>query len=254
MKLTYNIVVRVYSFFSILFFIFAALAIVIGGQPLIEGWESVEPAVTPSLIIFRVVVILLLGTGFVTSSVLLIITRRKGFVAYSRIIDRLGSGRSMNFNLNITFPEQDEFGNLGRSLNKFMEQVRLFDHIKVEKLRALQQQVSFLSETIDKGIIILTEENRIDTVNTEFRNLLNIGDKTVAGLPINKVVENEAILDALEQIKEKPKNLVLEDLKIKAGETVYKTKVTIVPIISSEVTLMQTMIVFDYIQKKVLQR
>jgi PAS domain-containing protein len=254
MKLSYTIVVRIYSFFSILFFIFGALAIIIGGRPLVEGWESVEPAVTSSLSIFRIVVILLLGTGFVASSLLLVITRRKGFVAYNRIIDRLGSGRSRNFNLNITFPEQDEFGNLGSTLNKFMEQIRLFDRIKVEKLRALQQQISFLMERIDKGIIILTEENRVDSINMELRKLLNIGDKKVAGLPIIKLVENEEILDALEQIKEKPKNLVLEDLKIKAGETVYKTQVTVVPIISSEVALMQTMIVFDYIQKKVLQR
>ena len=64
----------------------------------------------------------------------------------------------------------------------------------------------------------------------------------------------EEITTEVEQIKEKPKNMVLEDLRIKVGETVYKTKVTIVPIISSEVMLMQTMIVFDYIQKKVLQR
>lgn len=254
MKISYNIIVRIYSFFSILFFIFGALAIIIGGPALIESWESIEPAVASSLVIFRYVVILLLGAGFVVSSFLLIITRRKGFVAYSRIIDRLGTGRSMSFNLNITFPEQDEFGNLGRSLNKFMEQIRTFDRIKVEKLRGLQQQVSYLSESSDKGIIILTDENRVDSINTQLRILLNIGDKSVAGLPINKIVENEQILETLEQIKEKPKNMVLEDLRIKVGETVYKTKVTIVPIISSEVMLMQTMIVFDYIQKKVLQR
>jgi signal transduction histidine kinase len=254
MKLSYNIVVRIYSFFSILFFIFGALAIIIGGRPLVEGWEYVEPAVVSSLVIFRIVVILLLGTGFVTSSLLLVITRRKGFVAYRRIIDRLGSGRSMNFNLNIAFPEQDEFGNLGSTLNKFMEQVRLFDRIKVEKMRALQQQISYLMESSDKGIIILTEENRVDAINSELRKLLNIGDKKVAGLPIIKLVENEEILEALEQIREKPRNLVLEDLKIKVGDAVYKTQATVVPIISSDVSVMQTMIVFDYIQKKVLRR
>jgi hypothetical protein len=67
-------------------------------------------------------------------------------------------------------------------------------------------------------------------------------------------VENEEISEALEQIKEKPKNLVLEDLKIKVDETVYKTQATIVPIISSDVELVQTMIIFEYIQKRVLRR
>jgi hypothetical protein len=91
-------------------------------------------------------------------------------------------------------------------------------------------------------------------VNTHFIKLLNLGEKSVIGLPINTVIENESIIHVLEEIRDKPKNQVLEDLKIKSGDTVYKTKVTIVPIISSEVTLMETMIIFDYIQKRVLQR
>jgi signal transduction histidine kinase len=254
MKFSYNIFIRAYSFFSVLFFIFGALAIVIGGPVLVRGYASIEPAVGPGLLIFRLIVICVFGTGFVISSFILIVSRKRGTVAYRRIIDRLESGRSMRFNLNIQFPDEDELGNLGKYLNKFMEQVRIFDRIKVERLRALQQQVAFLSETIEKGIILVSTENRIESVNTHLRKMLNIGDKTVAGLPISKIVENEDILEALERIKETPKNQVLDDLRIKVGETVYKTGVIIVPIISSEVSLMQTMILFDYIQKKVLQR
>jgi signal transduction histidine kinase len=254
MRFSYNLFIRAYSFFSVLFFIFGALAIVIGGPALFESYTWSDPAIESAVFVFRLIVIFFFGAGFVISSLILIVTRRKGFVAYKRMIDRLSSGRSMNFNLNITFPEQDEFGNLGKWLNKFMEQVRIFDKIKVEKLRALQQQVAFLTESIDKGVVIVSSESKISSVNTHFVQLLNIGEKSVIGLPINKVVENESILQALDEIKDKPKNQVLEDLKIKSGDTVYKTKVTIVPIISSEVTLMETMIIFDYIQKRVLQR
>ena len=254
MKFSYNVFIRAYSFFSVLFFIFGALAIVIGGPPLVKGYAAIEPAVGSGLLLFRLVVIFLFGAGFVISSYVLVVSRRRGFVVYRRIIDRLASGRSTNFNLNIQFPEQDEFGNLGHWLNKFMNQVRVFDRLKVEKLRALQQQVAYLSESVEKGIVVLDEEDRIEWVNSHFRKLLNIGDKTVAGLPIHKIVENESILGALTEIRDKPKNRVLDDLKIKAGDTVYKTKVTLVPIISSELTLMKTMILFDHIQKRVLQR
>ena len=45
---------------------------------------------------------------------------------------------------------------------------------------------------------------------------------------------------------------VLSDLKIKSGEITYKTAITVIPIINSDVRLMETMIIFDYIQKKVL--
>jgi len=253
MKLSFNFIMKAYSFFSILFFIFGALAIVIGGPALIVSSAWSDPAAQSAVLVFRFIVIFFFGAGFVISSLILIITRRMGFVAYKRIIDRLSSDRSMRFNLNITFPEQDEFGDLGRWLNKFMQKLKEFDKIKVERLRAQQQQIAFLSEAIEKGIIKVTDENRITYANSHFIKLLNIGEKTVVGLPINKVVENELILQALEDLRDKPKNQVLDDLKMKVGEVVYKTKVTIVPIISSEVTLMETMLLFDYIQKKVLR-
>lgn len=244
---------RAYSFFSILFFVFGALAIVVGGPALIVSYAWSEPSIRSAVLAFRLVVVFLFGAGFVISSLVLVVIRRRGFVAYKRIIERLSSDRSMSFNLNVTFPEQDEFGNLGKWLNKFMQRLRDFDRIKVERLRTTQQRITFLSEIVDKGIVTISNENRIIYANSHFIDLLNIGEKTVVGLPINRVVENEYILKALEEIKEKPKNQVLDDLKIKSGDTVYKTKVMIVPIISSEVELVETMIIFDYIQKKVLQ-
>jgi len=187
------------------------------------------------------------------SSLFFVISRRRGFVAYKRIIDRISSERSMSFNLNIKFPEHDEFGNLGRWLNRFIEQLREFDRIKVERLRAAQQKITFLSESIDKGLVIINNEIKISYTNSHFKKLLNIGDKTIVGLPLSKIIENEELIKALENLSKNPKNQVLEDLKIKSGDVVYKTKVTIVPIISSTVEIMETMILFEYIQKRVLQ-
>jgi PAS domain-containing protein len=250
MKLSYSLLMRVYSFFSILFFIFGALAVVIGGPTLFVSYEWSEPEIESFVFIFRVVIVLLFGTGFVISSLFFLFTRRKGFASYKRIIDRLSSERSMSFNLNIQFPEQDEFGDLGRWLNKFITQMREFDRIKVERLRALQQKVAFLSEIAEKGIVIVSNENKITYANSLFIKELNIGDKTIVGLPINKVIENEMLADVLEDLKEKPKNKTIEGLRIKSGDSGYKTKVDLVPIISTGVDLMETVIVFHYIQKK----
>lgn len=252
MKLSLSFYMRTYSLFSILFFIFGALAVVIGGPTLIAGYEWNDPAIFNIVRAFRIVVIAFFGTGFVISSLLFLVSRRRGFIAYKRIIDRLSSEGTMNFNLNISFPEKDEFGNLGKWLNKFIAQIKDFDKIKVERLRASQQKITALSEVVEKGIIIVSNENRITYANHHFAKLFNIGDKTVIGLPINKVLQNEVLEAALEEVKEKPKNQVLDDLKMKSGEIMYKTKVSLVPIISSEVSLLETMIIFDYISKKVL--
>ncbi len=253
MKLSFSAVMKIYSTFSILFFLFGALAIVFGGKPLIKTYELDIPSLSSTIYIFRLIVVVFFGAGFVISSFVFAISRRRGFIAYKRIIDRISSERSMSFNLNIKFPENDELGNLGKWLNKFIEKLREFDRIKVERLRAAQQKLNFLSESIEKGLVIVTGDNKISYANSHFKKLLNIGDKTIVGLPVSKVIENETLIKVLETLGDKPKNQVLEDLKIKVGDVIYKTKVTIVPIISTNVELMETMILFDYIQKRVLQ-
>jgi len=168
MRFSYSVLMRVYSFFSILFFIFGALAVVIGGPSWLVSYEWSDPEVGSFVFIFRVVIVLLFGTGFVISSLFFLVTRRRGFASYKRIIDRLSSERSMSFNLNIQFPEQDEFGDLGRWLNKFIVRMREFDRIKVERLRASQQKVAFLSDIVDKGIVFVSKENRITYANSLF--------------------------------------------------------------------------------------
>jgi len=253
MKMSISVFMKIYNFFAMLFFIFGTFAILIGGPALIESYEITDPQVISSLLIFRIVVIYVFGVGFVISSFIFIIMRRKGIVAYKRIIDRLSSDRSMGFNLNLTFPETDEFGNLGRWLNKFIARMREFDRIKVERLRAFQQKISYLAEAIDKGLLVISGENKISYVNSHFMKLLNIRDKSIVGLPVNKVIQDEQFLNALNELKNKPKNQVLDDLRFKVGDVSYKTKVNFVPIITSEVELIETLVIFDYITKKVLQ-
>jgi hypothetical protein len=64
------------------------------------------------------------------------------------------------------------------------------------------------------------------------------------------VIESEEIGLALEELEKKPKNRKLDDLRIKSGDSGYKTTVDMVPIISPEVDLLETMIVFSNMQKK----
>ncbi|MCK4804267.1 MAG: PAS domain-containing protein [Spirochaetes bacterium] len=252
MKISFTFFMRAYSFFAILFFILGALALIIGGPALIESYELTDPVIIYGTVIFRIVVIILFGVGFVFSSFIILAKRKRGFASYKRIIDRLSIERSMSFNLNVSFPEKDEFGNLGKWLNKFIEQMREFDKIKVERLRAYQQKLTALSEAAEKGLLVLSNGNKITYANSHFKKLLNIGEKTIVGLPMETVVQNEELINSLESLSDKPKNRVLNDLKVKSNGVVYKTRATVIPIISSEVQLMETMVIFDYIQKKVL--
>jgi transcriptional regulator with PAS, ATPase and Fis domain len=243
---------RAYSFFAVLFFILGAAAIIVGGPPLIQSYNFKDPNVESAVLIFRHVVIIFFGAGFVVSSLIFLVKRTRGFSAYKRIIDRLSHEGSMSFNLNVSFPERDEFGNLGSWLNKFIEQMKVFDRIKVERLRASQQKIVALSEMCGRAIILLSDKMKIIYANSHFKNLLKIGEKNIIGLPVDSVMENEKLVNVLNGLEDKPKNQVLTDLKIKSGDVTYKSTIAVVPIISSDVRLMETMVIFDYIQKKVL--
>ena len=250
MKLSYGLLLRVFSVFSILFFIFGALAVVIGGPTLFVSYEWGDPEVESFVFIFRVVIVLLFGTGFVISSLFFMLTRRRGLSSYKRIIDRLSNERSMSFNLNIRFPEQDEFGDLGRWLNKFVLRMREFDRIKVERLRASQQKLSAIADMVDRGILFISTDGKISFANKAFGSVIDTGGKTVVGLPLKKVVESEEIAHALDELQRKPKDRTLTDIRIKSGDSAYKARVDMVPIISPDVELLETMIVFDNLQKK----
>lgn len=253
MKISFTFLMRVYSLFSILFFLFGGLAIVIGGPTLLAGYGWTDPKIVSIVTPFRVVVISFFGSGFVISSLLFLISMRKGFIAYRRIIDKLSSERSMGFNLNIRFPERDEFGNMGKWLNKFIAMVKEFDRIKVERLRASQQKINAISEVMDKGILMLSPEGKIYYANPALKKALNLGEKNVANLPVEKVIHNERLMQALDDIRDIPKDQVLSELKLKAGETLYKAKITIVPIIDSEASLVETMLIFNRISRKTAQ-
>jgi transcriptional regulator with PAS, ATPase and Fis domain len=226
----------------------------VGGQALIAKQAWSDPLLSSTIAAFRVVVVILFGAGLLISLLVLLITQKRGFTAYKRIIDRFSTARSTQFNLNISFPEHDELGDLGKHLNRFLGELRKFDRIKVERMRASQQQAGYLAEALGKGMLVVNSENKITYTNSHLRTLFNLGEKSVAGLPVNTLFQSEQVLETLEQFKEKPKNQVLDNLKIKSGDVTYRAKAVLVPIINSEVNLVETMIIFEYVQKKMLQK
>jgi hypothetical protein len=253
MKISFTFLMRVYSLFSILFFFFGGLAIMIGGPALLAGYGWSDHAIVAIITPFRIVVIVFFGSGFIISSALFLISMRKGFIAYRRIIDKLSSERSMGFNLNIRFPERDEFGNMGKWLNKFIAMVRDFDRIKVERLRSSQQKINALSEALEKGMLLVSNEGKIYYANGHFKKLLNLGEKNIVNLPLDKVIQSDRLQKALEGLKEIPKDLILSDIKIRTEGAAYKAKVSIIPIVDSETSLVETMLIFNRISTKVLQ-
>jgi PAS domain-containing protein len=128
--------------------------------------------------------------------------------------------------------------------------MREFDRIKVERLRASQQKLSAIADIVDKGILFVSNDGKISFANKAFSGAFDTGGKTVVGLPLNRVVESEEIGRALDELRKKPKDRTLTDIRIRFGDSGYKARVDMVPIISPDVDLLETMIVFDSLQKK----
>src|SRR3972149_9212941 len=94
--------------------------------------------------------------------------------------------------------------------------VRDFDRIKVERLRASQQKINALSEAMEKGLLLVSNEGKIYYANAHFKKVLNLGEKNIVNLPLEKVIQNDKLQKVLGEIREIPKDQVMNDIKIRA--------------------------------------
>jgi uncharacterized integral membrane protein len=120
--------------------------------------QAVSHAVTGVLI--AIVLGILLALFLFLSSFHIGITR------YARLIQRLPPVRAGVFSLQgVVFPEGDEYGNLGKHLNKLIAILSEFDALKGERLAAAEGAMRRLAERLPTPLLALGTNRRVLFVN-----------------------------------------------------------------------------------------
>ncbi len=124
--------------------------------------------------------IIILSTGSFLALITLFVLinfRGRSLRSYNTIIDRLKVNPA-NFSLNINFPPEDMFGNLGSRLNKLITALQTFDRIKQQKYLLERVKTKTILEQLDSPVYILDERLEFDTYNEAFGDAFDIDPKT----------------------------------------------------------------------------
>lgn len=111
---------------------------------------------------------------------------------YMKILKKFDLSDTERFNLDIRFPENDEFGNLGKYLNNFVKTLSEFDNLKREKITLLDKGNDLLIDLINIPTIVINEKLEIVKVNNSFYKELKISpDLELEKTKINILLQGE---------------------------------------------------------------
>jgi hypothetical protein len=108
---------------------------------------------------------------------ILISFRGRSLAAYKKITERINTDSS-NFSLNIKFPEEDMFGNLGARLNRLIFELQAFDKVKQERYLLERLRLKSVLEYIPFPVYLLDSKLSADMYNDEFIDKFEIDPKT----------------------------------------------------------------------------
>ena len=126
-----------------------------------------------------VLVVLSLALNFIFLSL-----KNKSIKYYKKIVTKLENiqdGTDIEHLEKLTFPEEDELGNLGSVLNTLTRNIIEFDTVKRDKINLFRKEVTFLINLNDKPLVISDDKGIIQLANSAFSILLEKNIEEIIG-------------------------------------------------------------------------
>ncbi len=194
------------------------------------------------------IIIIITGSVIALSTILLLVAfKGRSMRSYIKVIDRLKLNPA-NFSLNIKFPPEDIFGDLGSRLNKLVNALQTFDRIKQQKYLLERVKAKKILEQLEKPIYILDERLEFDTYNQAFGEAFNIDPKTFDPGELEELVHHVQLRADIYS-KSVRNEVFKEKIGIKGIE--FQVEFTTIPILYSgeEKKLYAFIFIFTYVKR-----
>jgi len=262
MKIPINSKIRFYSGVLCFIFVLGGAAIVLFNMMTVESLELIAEKhldilkqyknaanLAPTLKQFNLIIIILSGGGFLISLLIFITSFRSHAGKYNRIIDKLDIVKAGTFSLsNISFPKEDEFGNLGERLNKLIRILNDFDKMKADKLIASNNKLLLLGNKIEEAICVITPEFRFSFSNNAFNTAFDLKESK-EHFKINAVFQSPELEEIINKTIFKNTETREMELSINSKEYKYKTIISCLPVFSNNFKVSEAFIFFHEIKK-----
>lgn len=140
--------------------------------------------------------IILAFTG-ISSLLLGLYLPRKIVVPIRRLTDLIRRAQEEEFRVNIDVTSNDEIGELGRFINRMMDQIRVFDDLKVRKITEERRRLEVLANLLHEGVILVGDDGRVCYINPVALEFLGLNLSDVEGRPLKEVPLDEPLRQAL---------------------------------------------------------
>ena len=140
---------------------------------------------------------IILGFTGISSLLLGLYLPRKIVVPIRRLTNLIKRAQEEEFRINIDVTSTDEIGELGRFINRMMDQIRVFDDLKVRKITEERRRWEVLSNLLREGVILVNGDGRVCGINPAALAFFGLSQSDVEGRSIKEIPLDEPFRRAL---------------------------------------------------------
>jgi PAS domain S-box-containing protein len=101
------------------------------------------------------------------------------------------------FRINTDVTSHDEIGELGRFINRMMDQIRIFDQLKVRKITEERRRLEVLSNLLCEGVILVDSDGRVCCINAAALDFFGLSQSDVEGRSLKEIPLDQPVQQAL---------------------------------------------------------
>ncbi len=109
----------------------------------------------------------------------------KVVIPFRKLVAAIHEVQAANFNVSVHIGGDDEIAELGNEFNKMVEDIRVFDDMKVKKIAFEKRKLDALSNMIEAGVIVLSIEGEILYMNRTLYEILGLTSERVLHVSID---------------------------------------------------------------------
>ena len=140
--------------------------------------------------------IILAFTG-ISSLLLGLYLPRKIVVPIRRLTNLIKRAQEEDFRVSFDVTSNDEIGELGRFINRMMDQIRVFDELKVRKITEERRRLEVLANLLHEGVILVDNDGRVCCINPIALEFFGLNLSDVEGRLLKEIPLDEPLRQAL---------------------------------------------------------
>lgn len=154
--------------------------------------------------------ILILAICLFTALLLGFLTPKIIQAPFRKMLGAIEQIRNLNYDVRVPISSDDELGELGRSINKMINQLQNFDERKIRRIAFEQRRFNTLAESTQSGVVLVSKERKVEYINNQLFTFFLIDSEQVIGklieeVPFHDVLKREiiSVLGSREKVREK---------------------------------------------------